>query len=255
MRIINDDFDLKKIAESGQCFRLYQVNEKDFTLYAMGRVLNLHQEDDGVTLDCSLDDFNSIWYDYFDLETDYSEIRASIPSNDKFLKEASEYGKGIRILKQDIWETLCTFIISQRKNIPAIQSSVEKICDKCGLTIFPNKEMMKKLELNDFYECSLGYRAPYLYELAHRDIDINTFSKLSDEELVKALMSIKGVGVKVANCTCLFGYHRLNSFPIDVWIKRVIDNEYNGKFDSSIYSPYAGVIQQYMFYYYRNMKK
>lgn len=279
----NEDFDIEKIADSGQCFRLNRCGDHWVNI-AGSKVLRICEADDSAKpessknahgsagepktylLDCTKKEFSSFWAPYFDLESDYSAYRASIPENDAFLSAAADFGRGIRILRQDPWEMLITFILSQRKNIPAIKAGVEALCRNYGdhlsdtssedLYAFPSIYSLAHATENKLKECGLGYRVPYIISAARAvdsgEIDLSAVAALPDEELLSELMKLYGVGIKVANCISLFAYHRINAFPIDVWIARVLDEKYGGCFDSSIYEGYKGVIQQYMFYYIRN---
>ena len=278
---LNDSIDLKKIADSGQCFRWTEESDGAFRVCAFGKVRYLSQIDERtISIDCNESEYDSIWKNYLDAYTDYDGIIASIDPSDEFLTKAGEFGRGIRILRQDPLETLITFIISQRKNIPAIKSCVEKLCRAAGSFIgeydgdeiyaFPTLPQLVELSCEkcgrafcSYHQagidsCSLGYRMPYIQETISRLVMnpelMEYLSGLDDDTLYKELLGFKGVGKKVANCTALFGFHRLDFFPIDVWIKRVIDEKYGGTFDDHRYSPYAGVIQQYMFYYGRSGK-
>ncbi len=231
----------------------------------MNKVVFIEKTGEGeYEFSCSPEEFFSLWHDYFDLGTDYDYFRSKVPSNDSFLQEAIKVGGGIRILKQDPWEMLITFIISQRKNIPAIIKAVETLSQLCGTPIkssdgqilaygFPSPEALSRLSLEDLTACSLGYRAKYIYQ-ATRAVVSGEFSleagrEMSDEQLKTHLLKVTGVGEKVANCVMLFGFYRIGAFPVDVWIDRVISNEYNGNFPLELYQGFAGVIQQYMFYY------
>ena len=162
---------------------------------------------------------------------------------------------------------LISFIISQRKNIPAIKASIEKICalagdviaeDKEGSPIysFPTPERLAALSMDELSSCSLGYRDKYVHQaaldVASGALDLESLSALDDDALLQELLKLYGVGVKVANCEILFGYHRLNAFPKDVWINRVLDLRYPGGFPFDKYAPYNGIMQQYLFFYSRN---
>jgi N-glycosylase/DNA lyase len=268
MRIkIEDDFDLKKIADSGQCFRFNESGD-GFDVLASDKYLFIKEiGNNEYELSCDEADYEGFWKNYFDLGLSYRDVRGLIDEKkDDYLYRASEFGQGIRILKQDPWEMLISFIISQRKNIPAIKASIEKLCEKAGRKIgensegkaiysFPTPEELVKLTMEDLSACSLGYRDKYIYKAA-RDVldgtaDLEAWEKLSDEELMEKLLSLFGVGVKVANCEILFGYHRLDAFPKDVWINRVLENHYPGGFSFEDYAPYNGIMQQYLFYYSR----
>ncbi|MCR5669576.1 MAG: DNA-3-methyladenine glycosylase 2 family protein [Butyrivibrio sp.] len=265
---INDDFDLKKIADSGQCFRFNECVDGSFSVAASDKHLLIKDLGKGsYELDCSKADYESFWKRYFDLDTDYRSIRKRIdPKADPYLSAASGYGKGIRILQQDPWEMLISFIISQRKNIPAIKASIEKLCALAGDVIadtpvtgpvysFPTPDRLAKLSMEELSSCSLGYRDKYVHraalDVASGAVDLDSWKKLDEKELMEKLLSLYGVGVKVANCEILFGYHRLDAFPKDVWINRVLETRYPKGFDFDRYAPYNGVMQQYLFFYSR----
>jgi N-glycosylase/DNA lyase len=256
------DLEIRKIAESGQCFRLNPNIGGGYTLVARGRVLRLADTPQGCLLDCPQAEFDAIWRDYFDLGTDYAAIRRGISPDDAFLRRACDYGRGIRILRQDPWETLISFIISQRKNIPAIRRCVETICTRYGeplsgagegLFSFPSAERLASLDEEKFLACSLGYRAKYVLAAARMAasgaIGMTAIAALPDGALFNALLTVPGVGAKVADCAMLFGYHRLSRFPRDVWINRIEEREYGGAFPLERYPETAGVLQQYLFYY------
>lgn len=259
--INNEDFNIEKIALSGQCFRLNKVDDSWINVVG-DKVLKIKNND----LYCSKRDFDTFWKPYFDLESDYSFYRHKIPKSDKFLTAAAEYGKGIRILKQDPWEMLISFIISQRKSIPAIKSSIEALSKNYGEEIgetcegaiysFPKVEKLVKAKDSTLSKCGLGYRVEYIKTaskmVADGKLDLNALYKLSDEDLLNELLKVKGVGIKVANCVSLFAYHRIDAFPIDVWIARALEDNYNNNFSLKRYEGFAGVIQQYMFFYKRN---
>ncbi len=278
MRIkINDDFDLQKIADSGQCFRFNKCAD-GYSVVAEDKYVFIRQHgesgieiagaDSEYELSCSEKEYEDFWKNYFDLETSYSGIRGLIDkSEDEYLYNASVYGKGIRILRQDPWEMLISFIISQRKNIPAIKASVEKVCALAGKKIamdpegnaiysFPTPKELAKVSIEQLSACSLGYRDKYVHQaamdVASGACDLETYKGLSDEELMEKLLALYGVGVKVANCEILFGYHRLDAFPKDVWINRVLEQRYPKGFMFDKYAPYNGVMQQYLFFYSRS---
>ena len=256
-------FDLSLTAGSGQCFRFNKLEEGCFDLIAHGKRLRVNDLGSGnFAFDCDADDFEKIWRPYFDVDRDYRAIGTIIDAKDAFLLAAYDYAGGLRILRQSPWETLISFIISQRKNIPAIKGCVETLCSRFGDQIdetgwaFPDPRQLSGLTLEDLQACSLGYRSSYILQTARRvaegKIDVDALSKADDTTLEEALLTLPGVGVKVANCVMLFGYHRLSAFPRDVWINRVISREYGGSFPLHLYAPHAGVIQQYMFCYGRS---
>ena len=263
--ITNPDFDIRKIAESGQCFRLNPDQDGGYTLAAKGRALRAVEIDGGCRLECTQAEFDALWRDYFDLNTDYAAIRAGVEPDDAFLQRACDYGRGIRMLRQDPWEMLVSFIISQRKSIPAIKYCIEAICTRYGESIgrageqlysFPAPEKLAALDEAHFLACSLGYRAKYVLScarmIASGALDLAKIASLDDEALYSTLLTVSGVGEKVANCVMLFGYHRLSRFPRDVWINRIEAREYAGAFPTGRYPDTAGVMQQYIFYYGRS---
>ena len=265
---ISDDFNLDKIAESGQCFRwektgtsTYRIPYRDSCLYitALG---NSEFE-----IDCSEAEFNCIWSGYFDLQENYTFIRSRIdPEEDLFLYRASEYEKGIRILRQDPWEMLVTSIITQNRNIPAIKKSVFLLSEACGKKktdgkgrdyyTFPEPEEILSLTADDLARCRLGYRCKYVHSAAEAvvsgEIDLNSLQEADESTALAVLTKLYGVGTKVASCVSLFGLHQLDAFPKDVWIKRILSQEYPQGYPFEKYSPYNGVYQQYMFAFYRN---
>lgn len=262
----NSPISLRKIAESGQCFRWEQLDDQSFQIVAFNKILRTKQIDPlTLELDCSETEFNEIWVHYFDIKTDYSQLDFLEKDDNTFLRKAYEYGKGIRILHQDPWEVLISFLISQQKTIPAIKSTINKI-SRCygtelenGIFSFPTPEMIYQKGFDKLSMCSLGYREKYIREsitkLNFNPSLLEEFKKLNDEELQKSLQNFYGVGPKVANCVRLFGFNRLNSFPEDVWIKRALKNYYPNGFPFEKYHPFNGIIQQFIFYYYRNFIK
>ncbi len=259
--------DLDKTEKSGQCFRW--INDGDgFIIPAFGMLVRVTEAKGGIDLELlssskkktDAKSLAEIWGKYFDAALDYSKIRKMPDKKDKFLSKAAESGEGIRIICQEPFETLITFIISQRKSIPAIKTSVERICETVGRKIpgtdvydFPAPDELKKLSAEELSACGLGYRAEYIHGTAEifsrGEFDTDYLNGLDDETLINTLMSLKGVGVKVANCTALFGFHRLDLFPIDVWIQRALDTYYDGTFPLEKYHPYNGIMQQYIFAY------
>ena len=260
-----DDFDLETIAKSGQCFRFIKTGEKEYKINAFSKVLTIKDLGNNTfDFDCSKSDFDKIWSDYFDLKTNYSEIRKMVKGND-FLEKCAEYSKGMRMLKQDKWEMLISFIISQRKSIPAIQTSIERMSKLCGQKIdeenyaFPTPVEILSASVEDLASCGLGYRLDYILKASQTVYGnpglLDSYNELSDDELFAKLKEMQGVGDKVASCISLFGYHRLNFFPKDVWINRALSEHFPNGYDFSLYAPYNGVVQQYIFFAYRNSHK
>jgi N-glycosylase/DNA lyase len=252
------DFSLQQIANSGQCFRLKEISSGIWEVIALNKLLQIQKEkgSSNYIFRCSRQEFDEIWFSYFDLGRDYGKIKADIKAiGNPYLTAAINYGYGIRILQQDLWEIIVTFLISQRNNIPRIKRIVAKLCEPYDHR-FPTANMLSQYTENDFLSLGLGYRAKYLRNIVKAVIDGNlNFNELKNMNVFDAINFLKrfeGIGNKVANCIALFGLHQMDAFPIDVWIKRSIDEQYGGNFDRNRFPGYAGIIQQYMFFYRRN---
>ena len=265
---ISDLFDLQKITDSGQCFRVVPLPEGTYRFITGGEVLYIRKtSEEHYRVSCDPDTWEHIWCPYFDLSRNYREIRKAIPAEDSFLDLAAQSGAGIRILRQDPWEMLITFIISQRKSIPAIRSVVEMLSRRYGTRIqtptetlytFPTALQMKDARSEDYIACKAGYRAPYLCDAVEQvlsgSLDLVGIAALPDDELISALEHVKGVGVKVANCVALFAYGRTACAPVDTWIQKIIRQAYHGQDPFVRYGDTAGIMQQYFFYYAQNHK-
>ena len=258
------DFDPEKIFECGQCFR-WDADERGFYYgVAHGRVTRVRSYCGSVFISCSIEDFEAVWYDYFDFCRDYREIRRQLCVDD-FMLRATEFGAGIRILRQESWETLCSFIFSQCNNIPRIRKIIESLCQKFGDRIefegksyftFPSADRIAALDEKSLAFLRSGYRAAYVIDAAKAVVsgnpDLESLSRFSTEDARTSLKALRGVGDKVADCVVLFGYNMLDAFPLDVWVKRAVAKFFNPEFDPVIFSPYAGIAQQYIFYYIRS---
>lgn len=252
------ELDLKQIADSGQCFRLQEYDKDKFIAVTGTYAVDIHRHNDKYIFHCDREEFQAVWVPYFDLDTDYRIFKAQM-QNDPFLCAALVEGNGIRILRQDLWEAVVTFTISQRNNIPRIAKSVKCLCENFGTPLkeigghqiyaFPTPD---QLLWPDLSVASLGYRELYIKLLCKYSDDMwRTLPILSDAKAKETLLSMKGIGEKVANCIMLFGLHRMNSYPRDVWINRLIDDVYHGDFDPGKYDGFAGYVQQLQFYHYR----
>lgn len=218
-----------------------------------------------VEMSCSWEEYDKIWKKYFDLDTNYQYYIDHIDPDDAFLKAAVAAGDGIRILRQDIWETIVSFMISQNNNIPRIKKTIEGLCEFYGKGHmeddgycwyeFPTPEDMKDIDEEAMQALGFGYRDKYIKKLVENvlsgeiNLDILTDETLEDTDVENYLKSIYGIGAKVASCIMLFGLHRIDSLPKDTWINKIIREEYNGKFPVDMYAGFVGVIQQYMFNY------
>ncbi len=247
----------------GQVFRYKQIGEEEYQIISRDKICYLSQNGDNVTLKSEhLDYFKR----YFDLDRDYGSI---VKTLGKFgeLQDCLQYGKGIRILRQDFYETVISFIISANNNIKRIQKIIETLCENAGdkmngFYAFPTAKQLQKFSVQDFKDMGLGYRAEYLYETC-RIIDevADDIQSSNTESALKKLLEIKGIGPKVANCILLFGMARTDSYPVDTWIFKAnktaeLDTE-KKVFDyyTKRYGEYAGFAQQYIFYHARNILK
>ena len=264
-----DDLNLKQIADSGQCFRWEELPDGGFRVPHKDSCLIIKKlSADSYELSCDEAEYERMWKDYLDADTDYSSIRGRISKKkDPFLYAAATDQQGIRILKQDPWEALISFIISQNRNIPAIKRSIELLCERAGKLrkdpeggkyySFPTAKSINEMSDAALAECRLGYRDEYIRRTATAvckgSLDIDGLMLCSEEEAFERLISLHGVGKKVASCVMLFGLHFVNAFPIDVWVKRILENEYPQGYPMEEYAPYNGIYQQYMFAYYRKL--
>ena len=265
---ISDDFSMKKIMESGQCFRVRRFPDGTYRFITGGSAVYLRSLGEGrYEASCAAEEWASLWAPYFDLARDYAALRRRAGGKHPFVDAAMEAGEGLRILRQDPWETLITFIISQRKSIPAIAAAVETLAERWGspleteretLFAFPSPEALAPATEEELRACALGYRAPYVLDAVRQvsggALDLAALGQLEDEALFRALQSVRGVGKKVSECVCLFGYGRLRRVPVDVWIYRAIREECGGCEPFSLYGEDAGIMQQYVFYAMRREK-
>ncbi len=275
-----ESFELKDIFECGQCFRWNVEENGSYTGVIKHGVLNVKKEKDDIVFVGMLDgDIKEIVEDYFDLERNYEEIKIKLSNIDKYLKQSIEYGKGIRILNQDLWETIISFIISANNNIPRIKGIIERISNKYGREIiwnekkyylFPTPEELKDVSIGDFRNLGTGFRDKRIYETTHLVLEKKVDLKKMHEEkntlkVREELLSLSGVGPKVADCILLFSsLKRFDVFPIDVWVRRVmnelyIKNEDENKVNKREIEKIAkqkfgnleGIAQQYLFYWKR----
>ena len=265
-------FNTEAVFDCGQAFRFLPVegtaHECEYGGVAFGRYISVAQDGDTLTLyGATEEELESIWIPYLGLDFDIDTARKDIlsRSDNPALREAVEYGKGIRILRQEKWETLCSFIISQNNNIPRIRGLIGTVSKALGKPIetplgvmysFPTPEAIAEAGVDALREMKFGFRAPYIYDAATRvasgEIDLEAVATApTTAEAADALMKIKGVGPKVAACTLLFGFDRTDAFPVDVWVKRVIEKYFPAPFDAASLGAYAGLAQQYLFYYER----
>ncbi len=261
--LTTDDFDLKKIFECGQCFRWNENPDGSFTGVARGRAARIRGGGGKFFITGSEDDVRDVWHGYFDLDRDYRALRESV-CIDGYMRAASDFGAGIRILNQDRWETLCSFIISQCNNIHRIKRIVEELCRRFGEPVefdggifytFPDAGKIAPLSPADLAPLRCGYRAPYILAAARAvasgELDLEALSKTDLVTAKKALTALPGVGEKVANCAILFSLRIGSAFPVDVWMRKALAQHYPDGFDPAVFGENAGLAQQYIFYFQR----
>lgn len=273
-----EEFDPRDVFTCGQAFRWYEEADGSFTFITHGRVANAKKVDGKILLkDVDKNSFDEIFYNYFDLDRDYKRVIEEL-SKDDVMKSATEYGKGIRILNQDKFETIISFIISANNQIPRIKKSIEKISEMYGKFLgedenrkyfsFPSAEELSKAKPEDLREFArVGFRDKRIVETANLInsgiVSIDEIEKMNLEDARAALQVLPGVGPKVADCILLFAFDRKESFPVDVWIKRVMEELYlkeetpkskiamRGR---EVFGKNAGFANQYLFYYGRENK-
>ena len=270
------DFDPVHIFECGQCFRWNKQPDGSYTGVARGKAVNvLYKSGELVINNATMEDFKSTWYDYFDMGSDYDAIKKAVIV-DGIMEKAVEFGSGIRLLRQEPWEALISFIISANNRIPRIKKIIHDICRLFGKEkeyggekyhCFPDAGKLASLSLDQVVECRAGYRCEYIIDAAKAvaagRFDSEILKGLNPDEARKALKSFKGVGDKVADCILLYGGIRYDVFPVDVWVKRVMKELYFKRevgfkevrlFAEDRFGEYAGFAQQYLFYYAREHK-
>ena len=260
LAITPQELDLAVTLDCGQCFRFRQTGENCFEGVACGRLLRLRQTPAEILfLGVSEAEFESVWRPYFDLDTDYAAIRALL-CQDPVMARAVSFAPGIRILRQPSWEGLLSFILSQNNNIPRIKASIEAFCKRYGSPLeegfysFPSPECLRGLRKEDLAGLGFGYRDQYIIDCVSRflqgGIPLEDIRTLPLEHAREILLQVKGVGVKVAECALLFGFHRLDAFPIDTWMKKGLSAYYPNGFPPA-FASIRGIAQQYLFHYMR----
>jgi len=264
-------FDACQILECGQCFRFEKLDENHYKIIALGKVLEIRQENDIITLSpCTVGEFETLWKNYFDLNRDYDLVKKTISHNDGVMEAAIAHAPGIRVLNQEFWEMIISFIISQNNRIPMIKKVIENISRQYGTPIdggfaFPKAHRLDEASIDDLMLLKTGFRAKYIKDAVTKSLmgqlDEASIKALPTPEARKQLTSVYGIGDKVADCVMLFGMGRTDVFPADVWIKRVISHlYYNGHdiplkelqaFAADKWGENAGLAQQYLFHYAR----
>lgn len=275
----NKSFNLIHIFECGQCFRWNKEKDGSFTGVFKNNVLNVKEENGKIKFQGICDgDIENIVKEYFDLNTDYDKIKETLSKVDQYLEESIKFGSGIRILNQDLWEVLVSFIISANNNIPRIKGIVEKISNQYGRKIiyngkeyytFPTPEELSIASVEDLRKLGLGFRDKRVYETTQKikngEINLNELAQIKDTNKIREILeTLPGVGPKVADCILLFGLKRFEVFPIDVWVRRIMNDLYIKNEDETKvnkkeietlaktkYAELAGIAQQYLFYWKR----
>ena len=275
-----DFFDIARICDSGQCFRMEKLGDMRYRVMARDRCLEVEQQGKNVTFFCDGEDFSAFWEGYFDLDSDYGIYIERINPKDRYLTMAAQKGSGICILRQDLWEMIISFLISQQNHIARIRRCIENICRRygkalqpegnlsetmipagggakvrsaMGLYAFPTPEELARATEEELRECNLGYRAKYVlraaWDVASGRISLEKISEMDYPEAKEELLKLYGAGDKVADCICLFALHQLQAFPVDTHIRQVLDQHYKRGFPKRRYKGMEGIMQQYIFYY------
>lgn len=270
------NFNIKQVVECGQCFRWKKVTDSNYIGVAYGRVIEVVQEGDKVQiLNTTEEDFKNIWQEYFDFNRDYSEVKDKL-IDDELLKKSMEFGYGVRVLNQEPFEILISFIISARNSIPVISKTINNISKKYGTKLqykgedyytFPTIEQLSIATEDDIRETGASFRSKYIVDTVRRlkdgELSLEEIMALNDDKCHTKLQEFKGVGAKVADCVMLFSMKKTSAFPVDVWVKRAMIYFYDAK-DSSLnkirifardrFGELSGFAQQYLFYYSRENK-
>lgn len=249
--------------DCGQAFRFRETEKGHFHGVAFNKILDIKETETGYVFEnVTKDDFENIWRPYFDLDRDYAKICDSF--DDDYLIKAKEEFYGIRILKQEPWEALCSFIISQNNNIPRIKGIIERLCENFGEKIgendytFPSYEVLCDKLVEDLSPLRAGFRSKYIIDAAQKvksgEVDLYNLKDMPIEEAREELIKIKGVGAKVAECTLLYGVGMIDAFPVDVWVKKIMEELYpNGLPECA--KGIEGIAQQYLFHWRRMSKE
>lgn len=269
--IINDttEFNPTHILECGQIFRYKKLNETDYIMFSGDKFAVIAKQNNCYEISTK----NVSYFEhFFDLKTDYDKIKSQLAFSN-IMQNAINFGYGIRILNQQPLEMIISFIISANNNIKRIQSLVEKLCAKCGTNMgeyfaFPTLNQLKTLTEQDLRQMGLGFRAKYIYNTvrAIEKVDLQNLALLSTPQLLEFLISLSGIGPKVADCIALFGYHKMDCFPVDTWIEKVYKTFFGGDAEkisrkqirqklTHIFGNQSGYAQQYLFYYKREMDR
>lgn len=257
--LYQEDFNLDETLDCGQAFRFAKNEDGSYSGVASCYALHISANGDEFRFhNVSEGEFLQFWCNYFDLNTDYKGLKACF-SQDPIMERACKFAPGIRLLRQDSWETLISFIISANNNIPRIKGIISRLCqyygeDMGGIYAFPTAKRLSSLSVEDLSPLRAGFRAKYIVDAAQKvysgEVDLGAITKMPIEYGRGELMKIYGVGPKVAECVLLFGFYKVEAFPLDIWMKRVMENFYPDGLPEFM-SENAGIAQQYLFHYAR----
>lgn len=262
------DFNIEEILECGQCFRFFKLGDLKYSIRALGRELTLEQTGNSLKLfNCGAEEFETKWRHYFDMDRDYGAIKEKISRNDSIMSAAVDYAGGIRLLNQEPYECLLSFIISQNNNIPRIKGIIASMSEVYGSEgNFPTLKELENVTPEELFALKMGFRNKYIYDAVHRllsgEVSLDKLEDMPCNEAREELKKIKGVGNKVADCVLLFSLGHREVFPIDVWVRRVVSELYFDGQEQSLntisdfardkWGDLAGYAQQYLFYYARS---
>lgn len=270
---LKNNFNLDSTVTCGQIFRYYKLEDNSYDIILKDRVINVYKKDNYLIASSNNeDDLEIVVRNYFDLDNDYENINKYLLEKDSLLKDAIMFSCGLMMIRQDPFETLIEYIISANNGVPNITSALNNIAKRYGKKVlfnkkeyylFPSYKDLKDVTKEDFRECKVGFRDKYLesivYKLNNNIINLDDFNKLDSNEAMDKLMKNNGIGPKVASCILLFAYQRYDVFPVDTWVKKIMESNYNiigekniREFASKTYGKYSALAIQYLFNYSRN---
>ena len=264
-----NNFNLKDTITCGQIFRYEEELDNSYTVLLSDRVINIKQDKDIITFTSNKEDnLKEVIINYFDLDYDYDSVNNMLLKSNPELKEIINYSKGLKMINEPKLEVIISYILSQNNRVPQIKKALDNISQMSGEEVifnnkkyylFPSIDNLKKLSVEDYRRLKCGFRDKYLYDFIQSNFDINSLSNMSSKDALDTLISMKGIGEKVASCILLFGFHRFDVYPIDTWVKKYMKDEYNidtvkdiREFCKTKYKNYSGLVIQYMFNYKRN---
>ena len=272
---IKNNFDLESTITCGQIFR-YKKTEEGYIVILKDRVISLKIDNDYILIESNKEqNLKEVIYEYFDLNRDYLQIESKLIEKDINLKDAVIFSRGLKMIKQDPFETIISYIISQNNRVPSIANSLNMLSQKYGEKVlfkdeeyylFPKIDDFFDLSMDDYRQCKVGFRDKYIYDMIknmrENNLDLNIINEMSGDEALNYLIQFKGIGNKVASCILLFAYQKFDVFPIDTWVKKFMKEDYNIEGEKNIkqfaiktYGDYSAIAIQYMFNYKRNKKQ